>query len=347
MIKKTLYFIGWFASSFLFLMAIVGLLTPERVISIPILIWGLLFFPPLYYKVTSRYGRKVNALGRIIGFILAPITISPILPASQKNSSPPVASSPQVKDSKASSSPILLNPSSKSKSSALKLNAEIDGNDLLLSVDADKLPDDTKITVWVSREYWVKGTADAYAEDYLKEETTLGKWRSSRRISLSAKEFTAKLRKAQDDFSRMLQPAAISRISDQIVAELWVSEIGKPGSKKIAENKINYPLTGSAEIVAKAPPSYNYENLDNGVGYILERDTPLMPEHSPKTEEDILAAIDQVKTIAAGGKFVISDRWQDKASLWYKVKAYSPSGSIIGEGWINSIALMSQKLSMR
>lgn len=66
-----------------------------------------------------------------------------------------------------------------------------------------------------------------------------------------------------------------------------------------------------------------------------------MPEHSPA---DPMAAMQQVKSIPVGGRIKITDRVDKDGSPWYGVSAYGQQGKEVGTGWINSTALVGQKL---
>lgn len=85
-IQKAMNFIGWSISSFFLFTGFVGLFSTQIAIAILVIIWGLIFFPPLYQRITKSYGLKKNIIGRIIIFFISPIFISPWIPISEKSS---------------------------------------------------------------------------------------------------------------------------------------------------------------------------------------------------------------------------------------------------------------------
>jgi hypothetical protein len=89
-------------------------------------------------------------------------------------------------------------------------------------------------------------------------------------------------------------------------------------------------------------PSLNPRALDTGATYVVSRETPLMPFHSPA---DPLEAIKKMKHIPEGGSFVVVDvHYKTIDHPWYKVRAYGRAKTSLGTGWINSNALLGQHL---
>jgi len=109
------------------------------------------------------------------------------------------------------------------------------------------------------------------------------------------------------------------------------------------EIEIDYPM--NAPPVGKSPfPNLDPRGLDIGQSYVISKQTPLMPSHSPA---DPMAAIQQIKYIPEGGGFkVLEVYYKDKYHPWYKVTAFNQSIDEIGKGWINSTALLGQKLKV-
>jgi hypothetical protein len=66
-----------------------------------VIIWGLVFFPPLY-RVTQKYGWKRNLSGRLLGFFISPILFSPMIPQQKQVAN---QGSSSASDTKASPSP--------------------------------------------------------------------------------------------------------------------------------------------------------------------------------------------------------------------------------------------------
>jgi len=83
------------------------------------------------------------------------------------------------------------------------------------------------------------------------------------------------------------------------------------------------------------------QNLKIGSAYVVSRRTPLMPEVNPS---DPLSAAEKMKNIPAGGAFKISGIEMKNGNPWYKVAAIGVDNKPIGQGYINSGALLGQDL---
>jgi hypothetical protein len=84
------------------------------------------------------------------------------------------------------------------------------------------------------------------------------------------------------------------------------------------------------------------DTLQEGIAYRLSRETPLCAERHPS---DPLAALATMQGIAPGGVILVlqADRSTTWAP-WYRVRASDATGGHIGEGWVNSGALVGQEL---
>jgi hypothetical protein len=87
--RKILSFFGWLGAAFFLLIGFVGL-TQTSAIAFSIIIWGLIFLPPLY-RITSRYGWKWNIGGRAIAFFLSVIIAGLSTPPQQSIQPTPTA----------------------------------------------------------------------------------------------------------------------------------------------------------------------------------------------------------------------------------------------------------------
>lgn len=83
------------------------------------------------------------------------------------------------------------------------------------------------------------------------------------------------------------------------------------------------------------------QKLRTGEAFFVSKDTPLMPELEPANP---LVAMQHMKQIPKGGAFEISEIGKKGTSPWYHVVAIDQSRTRIGEGWINSTALLGQDL---
>lgn len=241
------------------------------------------------------------------------------------------------------------------------LVTKITGAVLELSVKTD-LPDDTIVMVDVSRTYKRKNNRTDYPVRYFGEKSTIGKWKSPRRISIDSDKWTRAFTAKQ----RLLIAAEIgghgvASISNSISVSMVVpvfqtnprfgeqnsNLIGKAVSKSVTRPRvvedsdtIDYPLNSSP--VGQSPSrSVNHLDLEQGDTFTVSAKTPLMPSHSPA---DPIAAIQQVKYIPRGGSFKVLGLVKKRTRPWYNVTAWDTKGQQIGTGWINSIVLREQDL---
>ena len=97
-----------------------------------------------------------------------------------------------------------------------ELQWELDGNDLLLSVDTD-LPDEATLAISVNRHYYRVGNDDAYARDYLSVFEPVSRWRQPRHIPLDAASWKADLAAHQKEMSGIPGLASVlDRIEDTV-----------------------------------------------------------------------------------------------------------------------------------
>lgn len=79
------------------------------------------------------------------------------------------------------------------------------------------------------------------------------------------------------------------------------------------EIEIDYPLDSPP--VGRSPfPSLDPLELEIGQAYVVSKQTPLMPSHSPA---DPIAAIQQIKQIPKGGGFRVLEVYKEKNKPWY------------------------------
>lgn len=239
-----------------------------------------------------------------------------------------------------------------------KLVTKVTGSTLDLSLDTD-LPDNTVVMVSVSRSYLEKGNTATYSADYFSEKSTVGKWKSKHRISVDSGKWKSALREKQEKMSRLGLGFDVASISEKITARMVAPinqpdpRFGKQNSKLTGkavratglrvvedESEIDYPLDSPP--VGKSPfPSLNPLELEVGQAYIVTKQTPLMPSHSPA---DPIAALQKMKQIPEGGGFKVHDMFDKKGNPWYRVSAFDQRKKQIGTGWINSTALLGQQL---
>ncbi|MEA3347749.1 MAG: hypothetical protein U9Q39_01675 [Pseudomonadota bacterium] len=107
-----------------------------------------------------------------------------------------------------------------------------------------------------------------------------------------------------------------------------------PDQNKILVN--NYP---KPEPFKRPEP----DPTDIGVGetFLVSKETPLMPYLDPANP---MEAISKMKRIPKSGGFEVFDKASKNGTPWFKVRAFDRRGDFIGDGWINSIALLGQQL---
>lgn len=239
-----------------------------------------------------------------------------------------------------------------------KLVTKLTGSILDLSVDTD-LPDNAVVMVRVSRSYLEKGNTSRYPVDYFSEKSTVGKWKYKNSISIDNEKWNAALREKQEKMSRLGLGFDVASISEKITVYMVVPinqpdpRFGDRNSKLtgkavkgtgnrvvVDEIEINYPMDAAS--VGKSPfPSLNPLELEVGQTYIVTKQTPLMPSHSPA---DPIAALQKIKQIPEAGGFKVLDTFDKKGTPWYRVNAFDQRTKQIGTGWINSTALFGQQL---
>ncbi|MBW4511718.1 MAG: excalibur calcium-binding domain-containing protein [Scytonematopsis contorta HA4267-MV1] len=95
MLKRILSFIGWGIAGFFALIALTALSSGQFRNSLWIILWALIFVPPLY-QLTNRFGNIWNIVGRLVVFILAPIVFISPTPQPEAMKSPGISTQPVV-----------------------------------------------------------------------------------------------------------------------------------------------------------------------------------------------------------------------------------------------------------
>jgi len=85
------------------------------------------------------------------------------------------------------------------------------------------------------------------------------------------------------------------------------------------------------------------QRLSIGRTYRLSKETPLMPEVEPS---DPIGAIERIKRMPAGSRIRVLVCTVRQSTPWYKVQAAVGPGNTRVTGWVNSIALLGQRLSV-
>ena len=224
-----------------------------------------------------------------------------------------------------------------------KIDYSLQGNTMNVSLKTD-LPDDIKVSVSISRSYWEEGNSSEYAVDYISEQGTIGDWKKERKILIDDEKWKSDLAKKQEELSGTGLGFDVDRISDsiEIYAVVPLSNNPYPNFKEkdLSKDEINIhlPIGGTVEKESKYG---NYQALGNGKTYSVSKTTPLMPAFDPS---DPIAAINKMKELIAGSRITILSTKDKNGTPWYEVNAADKKGNKIGKGWINSTALIGQKL---
>lgn len=238
--------------------------------------------------------------------------------------------------------------------------ATLKGSQLTVSLDTD-LPDWTVVMVSISRSYWAGAPTEQYPIDYVGSRSTVGEWRKAKAISVDDAVWRRKL----DDQLRLLavagQPVKPTRLGVDITVSFTVPVFQPdprfgPGNRNLVGTKV--PSKGlrivGGELSVKLPlgaPAQGApvefgdpEGLKPGTTYRLSRETPLVPERRPV---DPVRAIALTRHVPTGTliRVMTVDR-SDSSHPWYRIVARTPSGSELGTGWVNSVALIGQLIKV-
>jgi len=255
------------------------------------------------------------------------------------------------------------------------LRWELDGQELVLSVDTD-LPDYGELVVSVSRIYYQVGEAEAYSQGYLSVFEPVSKWREPRRISLDADAWRAKLEAEKERF-RDIEPFEVARVSDEIEirAVLHLNQddprFGGRGNPNLAgaavsssprrnlveaETTVRLPLVGG---IAPPPPTprcpegstralrgdrHLYESMPVGCTYTANEELTVVIAPTPEPPDGRAAFewIERILRVPPNTRFEIIGRRQEDLTNWYKVRLPAYENAT---GWINPVAVMNMRLA--
>ena len=241
------------------------------------------------------------------------------------------------------------------------IKSKVDGSSLTFHLDTD-LPDDTDVMVSVSRVYQQKGEDSNFSLAYYSAKSVVSELKNPKKIELDNAKWSRDLEAKNTKLSRLGLGFEVSIVSPVVEVSMVVPiyqdnpAFGENNSKltgkivratelRIVESKtaFDYKIVLGQD-AGKRPPSLDPFSLDVGRAYISSKDTPLMPYHSPG---DPLTALNEVKTIPKTGAFKVLEFFSKKGTRWYKVEAFDSNMKDMGTGWINSTALVGQKLNVK
>lgn len=227
---------------------------------------------------------------------------------------------------------------------------------LLLSLRTD-LPDNTDLMVSVDRYYWRDAMSDTYSIPYLTADSHVGAWEDeTRRVLINDNFWRDSLTAHQRQMARIEMPFKVREIGDSIHIDFVVPVV--QDDPRFGER--NADLVGAAVDTAglrvveeqialhkplgKAPPPSPWvprTELKPGHSYVLSEEAPLVPAVEPK---DPVAAAVATITLPSGAVVTVREVRSKDGTPWYRVEASAPSGRRVGEGWINSAALIGQAI---
>lgn len=222
------------------------------------------------------------------------------------------------------------------------LRWELDGNDLLLSIDTDA-PDEDRLSIWVDRRYWEVGKQAAYSRDYFRKSEPVSRWRKPRRISLDSSAWKADLEAFQKKMSRVPDWAfEVGRIDENVM--ISVRLILKRSDPRYKNREKTFHAKAIVPFPLGGPPpalrSYvSLDKLRRGESYRFSAEVPLMTELAPI---DALAALEGTVYLPPGTTIQVLavDRDESRTWPWYKVKVVGNQAT----GWINAAALLRQEI---
>lgn len=300
---------------------------------------------------SPRFGVRNKRLLISVGVATAiAIVFLRILPADKTEQIDPATNSSSIVAHEGSQSGITCD--------IFEIAADLRGDTLAFLLETD-LPDSAEITVSASRQYFEEGDQrKAYSRDYFNQKGTVADFRKVRTCSVADSVFIESLQKQMDMMASANMPFEVASISDEIAisfvlpvrqsnpefGEMNVNLSGRmvprSGLNAIrAEKLIRRPLN---QMAAPRATTASFDKFEIGSSYRVSRLTPLMPEVEPT---DPLSALGRKVDIASLSTIAIRDMRDKDGYPWYRVDAYDPGGSYIGEGWINSVALMGQNLT--
>jgi len=241
-----------------------------------------------------------------------------------------------------------------------QLTASLEGDELRAQLDTD-LPGSARLMVSVSRCYLQTGDARTkYPMEYYSKKSVVGEWDTPRMIPLDDSNFLRMLKDRVDQLATMGEPIEVAAIEDIIQVALVVPinqndpafgerNVNLRGTMVAHDNGLRTVRCEEAlhrPLGVLIPLPYRSRKassatLEVGKCYRLSAETPLMPEVSP---DDPLSALAEMRMLPPSSCVQVKHRASKDVVPWYHVDACAPDGACLGEGWINSTALIGQDI---
>ncbi|MCX6321518.1 MAG: hypothetical protein NTX93_06920 [Bacteroidia bacterium] len=248
----------------------------------------------------------------------------------------------------------------------IEINASDAGGGKVKINISTNFPDGTNLNINVGREYYVKGDKEIYSGGLFDKDFSVINGKFETIIIINDKEWYNEHQRLVKALPDDIQP--IAKISDNITIDvLYTAAAPQPsnvlkilgtrgefvtgeGSEHFGtgtagrlttlriSKALYFPMEGRSE---KSSEYASYQSLKVNGTYAISKETPLMPGIQPA---DPLAAMNDIKYLPPGSRIRILSIQENNNVRWYKVQAMSKSGTSIGNGWINSIALIGQEI---
>lgn len=221
---------------------------------------------------------------------------------------------------------------------------------LTLTLDSD-LGDAANLTVSVSRVYQEQGNDEKYSVDYFNERSTVGAWREPRTIRLDHDAWKRDIEQRQRLLAAGGEPFMVSRIDDDIEISFVVPVNQEPPFEPQNANLTGDVVTQTeyGRVIRRdvlVPYPIDATNvgqtrfadplsLVSATTYRASGEVPLAPELNPA---DPIAAIASIRRLSPGEEFTVLEATKRSNTPWYRVRTR------LGEGWINSTALLGQEI---
>lgn len=221
---------------------------------------------------------------------------------------------------------------------------------IALALDTD-LGDAAKLMVSVSRIYRKRGSDEQYPVSYFSQGSTVGAWREPRTITLDHEAWNREIEFRQRALAAAGEPFTVSRIADDIEISFVVPVNQEPPFERLNANLTGAVVKqrGNLRIVEReVPVRYPIDasnigqtrfadllNLATGTTYRASRQVPLTPDIDPP---DPIAAAASIRQLSPGHEFTVLETTSRGNTPWYRVRTH------LGEGWINSTALLGQEI---
>ena len=241
------------------------------------------------------------------------------------------------------------------------IKSQVEEANLTFHLDTD-LPEDTTVMVSVSRGYQQKGEDSNFSLDYYSAKSTVRGLKIPKTIELDNSKWSKDLDAKNLELSRIGLEFQVSTVSNNVEVRMVVPirqdnpAFGEDNSMltgklvtttglRVVESETIFDFKiAMNEGAGERPPSLDPFNLDVGQSYVVGKDTPLMPEHTPS---DPMETLKKFKTISSAGGFNVVGTFDKTGTEWYKVNAFDSDMENLGTGWINSVSLVGQRLKIR